>query len=463
MIFPEAFAHHLRSIGQEHLLTGFDALTEPQQAHLLTQIESIDFAQLAQLYHHRDQPQALPADEAIAPIAITERAHVPPEDLRRAEQSLLSGELAVLLVAGGQGTRLGFDRPKGLYPVGPVSGASLFAIHASKVLALRRRYGKPIPFLVMTSDATDAETRAYFQAQHYFGLPADEVYFFRQGTMPALDLATGKVLLDKPGNIFLSPNGHGGTLTALADSGLLEEIKGRGVKSLFYFQVDNPLVKIGDSAFLAAHLAHRSEASSKCIDKSHAGEKMGVLANIANRCGIIEYSDLPKHLAEAQDEKGGLLHRAGSPAIHLFDIDFLERVTAGKSLLPFHYARKKVACLDAVGKPFQPTSENALKFEMFIFDALPLAERWLVMRSPRDEEFMPLKNASGADSPATVKVGMIEQAARWLEAAGATVERDVEGACLVALEIAPTYALDPAEVAARVPPGRHFEAATYLG
>ena len=165
---------------------------------------------------------------------------------RLGEEALRAGEVAVLVVAGGQGTRLGFDHPKGLFPIGPVSNKSLFQIHAEKVLALRRRYGAAVPLLVMTSQATHAATEAFFAENRYFGLPKEEVHFFRQGTMPALDLATGKLLMEAPGRLFLSPDGHGGTLTALASSGLLARLRKKGIRHIFYFQVDNPLVKVAD-------------------------------------------------------------------------------------------------------------------------------------------------------------------------------------------------------------------------
>ena len=165
-------------------------------------------------------------------------------------EALRRGEVAVLLVAGGQGSRLGFDKPKGMFPVGPVTGATLFQIHAEKVLAVSRRYGRPVPLLVMTSPATHTETEAFFHAHGFFGLARGDVYFFQQGTMPAVDLATGRILLEAPGRLFLSPNGHGGTLTALAETPVLGAMEARGVRHLFYFQVDNPLVKVCDPAFL---------------------------------------------------------------------------------------------------------------------------------------------------------------------------------------------------------------------
>jgi UDP-N-acetylglucosamine/UDP-N-acetylgalactosamine diphosphorylase len=349
-----------------------------------------------------------------------------------------------------------------MFPVGPVTNASLFQIHAEKVRALSQRYGRPVPLLVMTSPATHAETEAYFHAQGYFGLPRSDVYFFQQGTMPAVDLATGRILLEAPGQLFLSPNGHGGTLTALAETGVLSEIESRGVRQVFYFQVDNPLVKVCDPAFLGNHITIGSEASSKVVYKEQAGEKVGVLAVVDGRKAIIEYSDMPAEMAAEREPDGTLRFRAGNPAIHLFDVAFLRRVT-GSGGLAYHLARKKVPHLDTdTGELKTPTVENALKFELFIFDALPLADRWLAMETSRAEEFAPLKNATGADSPASVRRAMSWLHAGWLEAAGVTVPRAPDGDPAHPVEISPLLALDADECRAKVSPGLRLTGPTYL-
>jgi UDP-N-acetylglucosamine/UDP-N-acetylgalactosamine diphosphorylase len=373
------------------------------------------------------------------------------------EDALRRGEVAALVVSGGQGSRLGFDRPKGMYPVGPVSGASLFQVHAEKVLALSRKYGKPVPLLVMTSPATHADTEAFFRDHRYFGLPAEQVTFFQQGTMPALDLATGKLLLERPGSLFLSPNGHGGTLTALADSGLLADLKARGVRHVFYFQVDNPLVSVCDPAFVGRHVETGSEASSKIVFKERPEEKVGIYALVDGRCGIIEYSDLPDDMAAEREPSGELRFRAGSPAIHVFSVPFLERVTTGAGRLAYHVARKKVPFHDpASGKTISPEKENALKFEMFVFDALPMAERWLAVSVRREDEFAPLKNATGADSPEAVRQAISDRSVRWLTAAGVTVPAGEP------VEVRPTFALSAAECATKLPPGFRVTGPTEL-
>jgi UDP-N-acetylglucosamine/UDP-N-acetylgalactosamine diphosphorylase len=459
---PDDLRRRLREYGQEHVFAWWDQLEETQRAELLAQVSALDLDQLRQLYENREQAFALPPLDRIAPVPVIGPDAATPKVRRLGEEALRRGEVALLVVAGGQGSRLGFEHPKGMFPIGPVSGKSLFQIHAEKVLALSRRYGKNLPFLVMTSDATDAETRSFFADQGYFGLSPDEVFFFCQGTMPALDLDTGKLLLEAPGRLFTSPNGHGGTLTALAGSGLLERLRQRGIRQIFYFQVDNPLVKVADPVFLGHHLRASAEASSKIIPKEGPTDKLGNFVQIDGRCTIIEYSDLPEDLAQQTDAHGRLRLRAGSPAIHLFSVEFLERMTAGRGRMPFHVARKKVPHLDGSGQQVEPQRENALKFEMFIFDVLPLAERWTVVETSRREEFEPLKNATGPDSPESVRLALSRLAGDWLAHAGVVVPRYANGDPLFALEISPLFALDAEELAACIAPDLQIGGATYL-
>jgi len=455
---PSDLFDRFREHGQEHVFTGWDQLAEGEQRAFVEQLESLDLEELQSLYQRKDEEQsALPPRERLNPIAVESGESIARETIAKGEDSLRQGEVAVLLVAGGQGSRLGFEKPKGMYPVGPVSGASLFQLHAEKVLAMSRRYGKPLPFLVMTSPATDAETVAFFKECDYFGLDAEQVKFFQQGTMPALDLATGKLLLENPGSLFLSPNGHGGTLTALADSGLLAEMRACGIRHVFYFQVDNSLVNIADPAFLGRHIETEAEASSKVVFKERAEEKVGVLALIDGKCGIVEYSDMPAEMTNEKLPNGDLAFRAGNPAIHLFSVEFLVKVTSGAGRLAFHIARKKVPFYDSeTGAAVEPTTENALKFEMFVFDALPMATRWLAVSVRREDEFAPLKNAAGSDSPETVRRLQLDKSIRWLRAAGRNMPDDAE------VEISPLFALDAVEVAKKLPQDWQYSEPTTL-
>ncbi len=462
MTVPTEIEQALRRHGQEHVVAAWPRLTDEERRGLIEQLRNIDLEQLRQLYEHRDETFALPAPETITPVEVIRPGQGGPEIKRQGEAALKLGEVAALVVAGGQGSRLGFDHPKGMFPIAPVSNKTLFQIHAEKVLALVRRYKKPIPFLIMTSPATHGETTAFFKQHQYFGLPREEVIFFTQGTMPALDMATGKLLMETPGRLFTSPNGHGGTLLALADQGILDRLQQRGIRHLFYFQVDNPLVKVGDPIFLGHHLAARAEVSSKIVPKESPTDKLGNLVLVNGRCAMIEYSDLPESRAKQVDEGGKLRFWAGSPAIHIFDIGFLRRVMQGHTRIPFHIARKKVPHVDAQGRHIEPDRENALKFEMFIFDVLPRAERWTVVEASRREEFEPLKNATGRDSPETVRQAISNLAAAWIEQAGVRVPRRPNGDVALPLEISPLYALDAEELAQKLDRKIGLAGPTYL-
>lgn len=458
---PDELRQQLHRHDQAHVVAFWHLLDDTQRQELLAQLEALDLDELHELYALPERGQPIPPVDRIEPVPfIACDAADTAERRRDGEQALRRGEVAVLVVAGGQGSRLGFEHPKGMYPVGPISRKSLFQVHAEKVLALSRRHGRPVPLLVMTSPATHDETVAYFDEKKRFGLPRDEVFFFCQGTMPALDMQTGRLLLEAPGRLFLSPDGHGGTLTALARSGLLERLHHRGIRHVYYFQVDNPMVKVADPVFLGHHIHARAEVSSKVIEKNAPKEKMGVFARVEGRCTVVEYSDLPDELAHATDAAGRLRLWAGSPAIHLFDVGFLERMTREPQYLAFHVARKKVPHIDANGRSVEPTTENALKFERFIFDVLPAAERWTVVEARR-EEFAPLKNAEGPDSPATVEQALSDQAADWISRAGGIVPRR-DGHAAFPLEISPLFALDAEELASKLAPDTRIDEPRYF-
>ena len=304
----------------------------------------------------------------------------------------------------------------------------------------------------MTSPLNDRDTRAFFEDNNWFGRPLDSILLFPQGVMPAMD-DDGRMMLAEPGRIAVSPDGHGGSLRALDRSGALEHARSRGVKHLSYFQVDNPSVRTIDPLFVGLHLEHPEssvEMSSKMIPKANAAEKVGVFCRIDGRTQVIEYSDLPTELAEATDDRGELRFIAGSIAIHLLSVDFVQRLTRGDadSGLPFHRARKKVPCWDSgSGETRQPDAPNATKFEMFVFDALHFAERGLVYETDRVEEFAPIKNATGVDSAESSALLQTERAARWFEANDVAVPRNAEGEVEGRIEIAPSTGLESRDLA----------------
>ena len=357
--------------------------------------------------------------------------------------------MAAVVVAGGQGTRLGFNLPKGLYQIGPLSGVSLFQIHIERIRAVARRHRSTIPLYVMTSPATHDQTVAFLDEHDRFGQPEGDLTMFCQGTMPAVDAATGRLLLAEPGGLALGPDGHGGMFAALVASGAMEDLKRRGVEQLFYFQVDNPLSPVCDSELLGYHLLDKSEMTTLAVAKQSPEERVGNIVAVDGRVRIIEYSDLPSEAAHRKNADGSLTLWAGNTAIHIIDLAFLDRVANCGGGLPFHIALKKTPYLDASDRLIQPDAPNALKFERFIFDLLPEANRALVIESDKRTSFAPLKNMSGesADTPEHVAGAMSEMYRRWLAAAGAEVEDGV------VVEISPLFALDAEELAAKIPPG----------
>jgi UDP-N-acetylglucosamine/UDP-N-acetylgalactosamine diphosphorylase len=445
---PSELRERLQSHGQEHLLAWWERFDAEQRDNLVRELTSVNLEELRALHAKREQKDALPERERIQPLPRPEFED-DDETSNAGVDAIAEGRVAYLVVAGGQGTRLGFDQPKGMFPIDPISRKPLFQIHAEKVLALHRNFGVRIPFLVMTSPATDAATRLYFKRKNYFRLPPQDVWFFCQGTMPAVDLHTGRLLLEAPGHLCLSPNGHGGTITGLAESGLLDQLGDLGIDTIYYFQVDNPLVNLADFVFIGRHCQMDAEVSSKVLPKTGPTEKVGNFVLVDGRCSMIEYSDLPDDWAHETDDSGQLKFWAGNPAIHLFDVDFLRKLTEQADRLPWHLARKKVPHLDESGQFVQPKTENALKFERFIFDALPQAERWTVLPTARADEFGPVKNKEGTDSPATAQQMLCDQAARWLGNAGIVVPDGIR------VEISPLFALDAEEVQTRaqeIPP-----------
>ena len=467
-------AARLAQHGQEHLLRWWDDLDATARSRLIAEIEGIDLDLIDDLVRRLVRAEA-PAEfdpAAVRPVDVLRLPRTDGERVARRHAAelgaaaLAAGEVAVVVVAGGQGTRLGFDGPKGTYPIGPVSAATLFQIHAEKIVALGQRHGRPIPLYVMTSPDNHEATAAFFAAHHNFGL--DHVRLFVQGQIPAVDRATGKILLAEKGRLALSPDGHGGTLAALAapgpggSPGCLEEMRARGIRTIFYFQVDNPMVQVADPAFLGLHRQAGAEISFKVVEKVAPDEKVGVVVQVDGVPRVIEYSDLPAELAERRAPDGGLELWAGSIAIHVFERDFIERIATGGAHLPFHRALKKVKYIGDDGRPVDPPAPNAVKFETFIFDALPLAHRSALVETDRTVEFEPLKNATGPDSPATVRQRMSDLFAGWLEGAGAIVPRRADGSVPFGIEISPLYALDAAELKAKVPPGMEIKGPLYL-
>lgn len=415
--------------GQEHVFRFWDALDPGARAALLDQASRIDLGELRRV-HEATRAMAAPGARRLEPVPIERlpehggSAERRREAKARGEALLRAGRVAAMVVAGGQGTRLGFEGPKGLYPLGPVSGRPLFELQSQKIRGARRRWNAPIPWYVMTSPATDAPTRAFFRAHHCFGLPESDVFFLCQAMAPALDFE-GRLLLESPGRIAESPNGHGGSFQALADSGALDDMDRRGITTISYYQVDNPLIRLLDPVFVGVHDAASAEMSAKVVRKIDPMEKVGVLARVDGRVGIVEYTEIDDEHRFQRDAGGELVYWAGSIAIHLLEAGFVRRIAAdAERHLPYHASAKKIPCTDADGRAVRPAEPNGHKLERFLFDALPSAARVSLLEVARDDEYAPVKNAEGDDSPATARRALDRAARGWLGVAGISVPDD---------------------------------------
>jgi UDP-N-acetylglucosamine/UDP-N-acetylgalactosamine diphosphorylase len=450
--------------GQQHLLAYWDELSTTERSQLTSQIRQLDLDLITGLCASLKEK----GTEEIDWRALAARAEPPPavqlaeedEDAVRAagEAALRAGRVGMILVAGGQGTRLGFDHPKGLFTIGPLSGRTLFQVFIDRLRAVARRYDVRIPLFLMTSPATHDETVAYFAEQNSFGLGKQDMRIFCQGVMPAVDAQSGRLLMSSPASLSLSPDGHGGMLAAFDGSGCMELARERGIDVLFYGQVDNPLLQVCEPSLLGCHLTSESEMTTQVVRKVDPEEKVGNVVQIDGRTRTIEYSDLPTEIAGQRNPDGTLRLWAGNLAVHIFDRAFLERMVGEDGHLPFHQALKKSDFVDDQGHLIRPTEPNSIKFEKFIFDLMPAARRAAVVESAKEVAFAPVKNADGAptDTPRSAKRAMMHRDLQVLEAAGIQVAKGVS------VEINPLWALDAREAADKIEPGTTITEPTYF-
>jgi UDP-N-acetylglucosamine/UDP-N-acetylgalactosamine diphosphorylase len=441
--------------GQEHLLRFSGQLSEDERAGLLEQIETIDFALMNRLIEEWVH-QAPPAErfENIAPVPAIPKADPARPDVQKAlaagEEALHAGRVGLLLVAGGQGTRLGFDGPKGAYPIGPVSRKSFFQFHAEKIRNLQRRYGCTLPWYIMVSETNEAATRAFFRDHDFFGLGEPNVAFFKQRMVPCVNDA-GNFMLEAPGRLAMNPNGHGGAIPAVIENGIAQDAHNRGIDTLSYFQVDNWAVKVADPVFIGYHVQRNAEMSSKVHQKNQPRESVGVHCICDGEYRTIEYSELdiyPQLLETNAD--GSLRYFAGNPAIHILSLGFIERMYADYDTFPWHRAHKKIPYVDDSGNLVKPEQPNGYKFETFIFDALRfIRHEPVALVIGRAGEYTPIKQFDGSNSVQAAWATNGRYWADWLEAAGRTVPRDADGTPTIAIEISPEFALTREEFVER--------------
>jgi len=444
----------LRRHGQGRLMAFWEQLDAAQRDGLLRQIEQLDLARIdyyVAKYVKSCVSTSLKGDFEPAPSYAPSPSDAEQErkyaQAKKSGQDLISsGKVAAFVVAGGQATRLGFDAPKGDFRISPVKNKTLFRLFAEYITAAAEKYHSVCPWYIMTSPLNHAETKLIFESNAYYGLQQEDVFMFQQGTLPNFDF-DGKILLADKNTIASSPDGHGGSLKALYRSGAVDDMKRRGIEYVSYFQVDNPLINIFDPLFIGLHVLDKAEMSSKALLKTGPKERVGNFCIIDGKITVIEYSDLPDELAEKQNPDGSLLFELGSIAIHMISRGFIERLNArGDSSLPLHRAVKKIPYINDRGELVEPDEPNGVKLETFVFDALPLAANSIILQTDRSEEFAPIKNATGVDSPETSREMIIARSAAWLESAGVKVPRKPDNSPDCIIEIAPSFAIEKDDV-----------------
>ena len=451
----------LTRAGQGQLAAYLQKLTpESAKAELADEINRLDLTELKDLadtYVKNYQSDSAPASVMPALYyALNGDGPAGPWDSakyrEKGENLIRQGKVGCFTVAGGQGSRLGYDGPKGCYPTSCINEKPLFQIFAETILKNQQKYGCQIPWYIMTSPLNHDATVSFFKSNSNFGLNGEQVMFFQQGVMPSLDASTGDLLLRDATHLATNPDGHGGSFKALHVSGALTHMLEHGIEHVSYFQVDNPHARIIDPVFLGLHAYapdSSGEFSSKMVSKVSWDEKVGVFCKADGRTQVIEYSDLDEQLAKQTNANGNLSFNAGSIAIHAISVGFIQRVIADSNAsLPYHRASKKVPYFDPDANVLvQPESNNAVKLEKFVFDGIPIADKSIVVETSRLEEFAPVKNASGTDSIVSSKQLQTERAAVWLSANGVEVPRRADGSVDAVIEISPLTAVCPDDLA----------------
>ena len=443
----------LKKHNQGHLLAFWEQLNAAQRWNLLAQIERLDFSGIDDwVANYIKKPTSAPIPADFAPAWFYSLNPVDPEQKRKYVQArelgkelISTGKVAAFVVAGGQGTRLGFAGPKGNFPISPVKNKTLFQIFAEIIAAVSKKYQTACPWYIMTSPLNHTETREIFRSNGYYGLDEKDIFIFQQQTLPNFSF-DGKILLADKANIACSPDGHGGSLKALYQSGATEDMKRRGVEFVSYWQVDNPLVNIFDSLFIGLHALDEAEMSSKALIKTGPKERLGNFCLVDGKVTVIEYSDFPDVLAEKRNPDGSLVFELGSIAIHIINRAFVERLNAGGFALPLHRAIKRIPHIDQEGKFAKPDEPNGIKLESFVFDALPLASKSIILETLRSEEFAPVKNVTGIDSAESAREMIVARGAGWLESAGIAIPRKPDGSVDCLIEIAPSFAVEKDDI-----------------
>lgn len=399
------FRELLKQKGQEQVLRFYEELTEAEQRQLDEEIAALDFDVIQEAMSQETKTEQDQLD-SIATLRISD-IQARKEEFRAAGlKALQEGKLAAVLLAGGQGSRLGFDGPKGTLNVGIHRELFLFEILIRNMEKNVKEAGTYMHMYIMTSDRNHKQTVDFFREHECFGYPAEYIHFFKQDMAPSLD-HDGKILLEGKGKISLTPNGNGGWFSSLQRAGLIDEMKQAGIEWLNVFSVDNVLQNIGDPVFLGATLCQGNAAGAKVIAKVNPDEKVGAICLRNGRPSVVEYSELTDELRNSMDEHGNYKYNYGVTLNYLFHIQTTEEKAEGK--MPIHRANKKIECIDEQGNPIKPAEPNGYKLETFIFDILAFYDSITVFEVVREDEFAPIKNRTGVDSLDTARELLVKK------------------------------------------------------
>lgn len=391
----------LKENKQEHLLIWYDKLIEQKREQLLDRILTIDFEQINELYKQAKQKKDF-KECKVEPLSYIDKEKLSKEDKEKYEvegkKEIAEGKYAVVTMAGGQGTRLGHNGPKGTFELEVGEKKPLFTLLAQTIKEANKKYNVTIPWYIMTSRENNYKTTDFFKRHNYFGMGEENIKFFIQNELPMVDVK-GKILVDEAGMIKDAADGHGGIFEAMNKDGIIKDMKKRGIKWIFIAGVDNVLAKMVDPILTGLAIENKCLAAGKSVVKSNPKERVGVFCKKDNRPSVIEYTEITDEMAEARDENGELLYGESHILCNLFNIKAIEEIAKNK--LPYHSAFKKAKYIDKNGVIVVPEVPNAYKFEAFIFDAFERLDDMAIMRVKREEEFAPVKNAEGVDSPET--------------------------------------------------------------
>lgn len=394
----------LAKYGQEQLLDEYNRLTDKKEKQdFLDSILTIDFNQVKTLYENsKEKPSFM--DSKIEPIDYTDKSKLSKEEYERykaiGEKKIKEGKLAVVTMAGGQGTRLGHSGPKGTYDLGLDTHKSIFEILTDTLNEARKKYEVDIPWYIMTSEENNKPTVEFFKQHNFFGYPEKCVTFFKQGKLPMLS-TDGKILIDENGKIKEAADGHGGIFQSMLRDGVIYDMKARGIEWVFIGGVDNVLVKPVDAVLIGLAEDKNVLAAGKSLVKANPQEKVGVFCKRNGKPSVIEYSEITPEMAAETNENGELKYGESHILCNLFNIKAIEKIS--QMNLPYHIAFKKAKYIDNNGNLVVPDKPNAYKFESFLFDAFESLDDLAIMRVKREEEFAPVKNAEGVDSPETAR------------------------------------------------------------